>query len=238
MAPAAREPFPSDIDIAARGWDHDAWCGDFFPLDLPKEWRLTFYANHFRSVLVPARTLLRAESVNLADWRGDTHEEFRFFLEITARLVERFRPHGVAALLQWLDPLADRIAGLLLLGFSWRREPNFVPWLEVLSERFATHTLRRWERVNAPLASTMPALSKLRQCWHPGLQTIGQGHSQSGRLGVMLKPADDLLELRRHIEAFMRYARQAERAALCFAGSPPPLHHMQQARILVELLGG
>lgn len=236
MAPAPTVPFRCDIDVAARSWDHDGWDDEFFPLDLPRAWRLTFYANHFRSVLVPGRMLLRAESTNLAEWLADTPEEFRFFLEISVRLVERFRLGGVSALLRWLEPLRGRIGGLLLLGFSCPRGRTFGCWLEALGERFAIHTLTEPERVMAPVAAAGSVLGNLRQCWHPGLEVTEQAHS--GRLGLVLSPAPDLPGLRRQIEAFMVYARQAERATLCFPGCPPPLHRLQQARTLVELLGG
>lgn len=235
-ASAPTVPFRCDIDVAARGWDHDAWGGDFFPLDLPREWRLTFYANHFRSVLVPGRVLLRAEPSNLAEWHTDTHEEFRFFLEISVRLVERFRSGGLAALLRWLEPLVDRTAGLLLLGFARRREPAFAHWIEALGERFVVHTLTGREGVTLPVGFVVPALGNLHQCWYPGLKATGQGYP--GCLGLVRGSPADLPGLRRQIEAFMAYAKQAERATLCFASCPPSLHAMQQSRILVELLGG
>lgn len=236
MAAAPPCTFRCDIDVAARGWDHDAWVGDFFPLDLPREWRLAFYANHFRSVLVPGRVLLRADSANLTAWRADTHEEFRFFLEISVRLVERFRGGGVAALLGWLEPLWGRIAGLLLFGFPCRCEPTLLRWLEALAERFAIYTLGEPERVMAAAGTVLSGLESVRQCWHPRLDRVAPG--KSGSFGLLLAPAADLPGLRRQIEAFMVYARQTERAALCFAGCPPPLGRMQQARTLVELLGG
>lgn len=233
--PAAPLVFRCDIDVAARGWDHDAWCGDFFPLDLPRQWRLAFYANHFRSVLVPGRVLLPAESADLGDWHRDTHEEFRFFLEISVRLVERFRHGGSAALLRWLEPLRGRIAGLLLLGFSRRCEPTFGRWLKVLAERFAIYTLAEPARVQAAAGTAISVLQRLQQCWQPGLDAAASG--RSGRFGLLLSPAGDLAGLRRQLEAFMIDTRQTGRATLCFAGCPPPLDRMQQARILVELLG-
>jgi hypothetical protein len=229
-------PFRCDIDVAARGWDHDAWCGEFYPPDLPREWRLTYYANHFRSVLVPGRILLRAERVNLMEWHADTHDEFRFFLEISIRLIERFRSGGGAGLLRWLEPLQDRIAGLLLLGFPLRHDATLAHRLKVLGERFSVHSLTRRESRMAPLGSSVAALENLRRCWHPGLEVTTSG--PSGCLGLMLRPPADLPALRRQIEAFMLYVGPAERATLGFTGSPPPLHCMQQARILVELLGG
>ena len=219
--------FRCDFDIAARGWDHDAWCGPFFPPDLPRDWRLAFYANHFRSVLVPGRQLLRAESADLARWYEDTHEQFRFFLEISVRLVARFRSPGAAGLLKWLAPLSDRIAGLLLLGFCRRCDQTLSPWRAALQGRFPVHTLRPPQPA-MPLAG--PAAAGLCPCW--------QQEPAVGRLGLVWHAPSDLPTLRRQIEAFMAHAAQAERATLCFAGVPPPLEGMEQARILVELLGG
>ncbi|MEA3292563.1 MAG: hypothetical protein U9Q71_09725 [Pseudomonadota bacterium] len=36
-----------------RGWDYDDWVGVYYPEELPEEWRLAYYCNDHRSVLVP-----------------------------------------------------------------------------------------------------------------------------------------------------------------------------------------
>ncbi|WP_172600456.1 DUF72 domain-containing protein [Sulfurivermis fontis] len=67
--------------IASLGWDHAGWSGTFYPDDLPPEWRLTYYANEFRAVVVPAALWRRADVATAAQWAADTAEGFRFLLE-------------------------------------------------------------------------------------------------------------------------------------------------------------
>ncbi|GAB4289436.1 MAG: hypothetical protein Kow0096_02370 [Thiohalomonadaceae bacterium] len=67
--------------IAAYGWDHDGWSGAFYPDDLPPEWRLTYYGNEFRAVVVPATLWQQADAATVAQWGADTAEGFCFLLE-------------------------------------------------------------------------------------------------------------------------------------------------------------
>ncbi|PKM45781.1 MAG: hypothetical protein CVV05_05845 [Gammaproteobacteria bacterium HGW-Gammaproteobacteria-1] len=70
--------------IASLGWDHAGWCGSFYPDDLPPEWRLAYYANEFRAVVVPAALWRGADAGTAAQWATDTAEGFRFLLEAAA----------------------------------------------------------------------------------------------------------------------------------------------------------
>lgn len=103
------------IWVAPLGWDHDAWQDDFYPADLPREWRLGFFANEFRVVVVPALVWQQASPALAAQWRDDTHDDFHFLLEATDRPPD-------AALLQ---ALADRYAGLAGTGGL-----AVTPWLQ------------------------------------------------------------------------------------------------------------
>ena len=74
------EPAPR-IHLFARDWDHAAWSDSFYPQDLPEDWRLTYYANEFPGVLVPAERWQAADEAELLDWVDDVHAGFRFFVE-------------------------------------------------------------------------------------------------------------------------------------------------------------
>jgi len=71
------------IDIAAYGWQGEAWQG-FYPADLPDDWRLDFYSNEFRSVVVPADMWPSINPDMVEEWLDAVHDEFRFYFEITA----------------------------------------------------------------------------------------------------------------------------------------------------------
>jgi len=72
--------------IAAHGWDHAAWSGIFFPSDLPPEWRLAYYANEFRAVVVPEACWRNVDAVTLAQWVTDTREGFHFLLAVEGEM--------------------------------------------------------------------------------------------------------------------------------------------------------
>ena len=42
-----------ELLLRARDWEHPAWNQEFYPDDLPEDWRLSYYANEFPVVLVP-----------------------------------------------------------------------------------------------------------------------------------------------------------------------------------------
>ncbi len=67
--------------VAAWGWEHPAWTGGFYPDDLPDDWRLAYYANEFRAVIVPWERASRCTEEEVMAWKEDTHADFCFFLE-------------------------------------------------------------------------------------------------------------------------------------------------------------
>ena len=71
------------VHLFARGWEHAFWSGGFYPEDLPDEWRLTYYANEFGGVLVPAERWQAADETVLHEWIDDVHEKFLFYIELT-----------------------------------------------------------------------------------------------------------------------------------------------------------
>ena len=72
----------TEIIVAARGWSHPRWNEGFYPDDLPEDWRLSYYSNEFRAVVVPASQWITVDPIELERWVEDAHEEFRFFLEV------------------------------------------------------------------------------------------------------------------------------------------------------------
>ena len=101
----------------SRGWDHDDWVSGFYPKDLPADWRLTFYANHFSTVLVPEERWLHASEAEIDTWLEDTDEEFRFALEISPpQLGRTATPNRLAR----LEPKL----GLLLLDADATAAPS------------------------------------------------------------------------------------------------------------------
>ncbi|MCW8919216.1 MAG: hypothetical protein OQL08_10425 [Gammaproteobacteria bacterium] len=75
---------PMQIVIAARGWQGPEW-DHFYPLDLPAEWRLAYYANEFFAVVVPYQEWAAAGDEALLAWLREVKAEFRFYWELPLR---------------------------------------------------------------------------------------------------------------------------------------------------------
>lgn len=67
--------------LGAQGWDHKHWLDNFYPPDLPEEWRLAFYNNVFNCVFLPYSVWSRVDRQKLAAWREDTGEYFKWVLQ-------------------------------------------------------------------------------------------------------------------------------------------------------------
>lgn len=67
--------------LGAQGWEHPAWVGDFYPEDLPAEWRLSFYNTEFECVYLPAAFWQQQSAAVILSWHHDTLPHFRFLLE-------------------------------------------------------------------------------------------------------------------------------------------------------------
>jgi len=74
-----------NLKIGARGWRHPRWAGAYYPDDLPEDWQLSYYANDFNVVLVPAEYWDKTSGYDLELWSEDVsedlHEDFYFYLE-------------------------------------------------------------------------------------------------------------------------------------------------------------
>lgn len=93
------------VDVGVWDWRSPAWRLDYYPEELPDEWRAAYYANEFRCAGLPAG----AWSVALLPgWCEDLPEDFALWLEIgPGQLAE---PGSVPA----LAALGSRLAGVWL----------------------------------------------------------------------------------------------------------------------------
>lgn len=84
----AAESTEHRLRVGAVGWDHAHWQDNYYPDDLPAEWRLGFYANEFPTVLVPQQQW-QEHWQQLADWAEDVPDEFLFYLQGNASDVQQ-----------------------------------------------------------------------------------------------------------------------------------------------------
>ena len=223
--------------IGTRGWNH-ASGGDFYPAELPDDWRFCYYSNHLRSVLVPQEAWDTAQRNDVAQWQEDSDPEFRFVVELPAMLGLPFthgkREQAQAQFLENLEPIAPRTAGLLL---------RIAPDAEVLPDWFE-HFLSRLADV-APLCVDLPEgawrvpagyAALVRQgaglAWHCAREAAPH---PGGRLMVALAPPAPAREVRGFIEQLVQWQGQDSLAGLFFdAGAAKAA---QEARLIAELMG-
>ena len=93
------------LDFVTPDWESQDWACVFYPDDLPDAWRLAYYSNEFPSVLLPASRWMSMAEAEWEEWRSDTPEGFRIYLELPAQQRAPMVPYRVREL------LAGRLTG-------------------------------------------------------------------------------------------------------------------------------
>lgn len=90
-----------DVEVAAYGWLGPEWAS-FYPEDMPEEWRLDYYENYYRAVVVPYQDWQSQKAETLQAWLAEAPEEHLFYWEVggdeqTDALLRLYRtqPEGV-----------------------------------------------------------------------------------------------------------------------------------------------
>jgi hypothetical protein len=223
--------------IGSCGWNHIS--GDeFYPAELPDDWRFSYYSNNLRSVLVPQKTWDAVRRSDVVEWQEDSDPEFRFVIELPGSLGLPCTPdkyeQELLRCLETIDPIATRIAGLLL---------RIAPDTEVQQVWFE-HSLNRLADV-APLCVDLPEGPWRERTVYDALERQGAGlvwycaceaaPHPGGRLMVAMAPPAPPREVRHWIEQLARWQSNDALAGLFFeAGATKTA---QEARLIAELMG-
>ena len=97
------------IDIATCGWEGEIGQG-FYPADLPEDWRLDYYSNEFRAVVVPVDVWQGLSLDMLEEWQDAVHDEFRFYFETTNGLIPS------SEIQEMLNSLGEQFGGWVCRG--------------------------------------------------------------------------------------------------------------------------
>ncbi len=221
-----------EVLVGSRGWEREDWTGRFYPEDLPTDWRLTYYANVFRSVLVPAPRLLHVSVEAVGQWTEDVPEGFLFCLEISHELMASAPG---ARFLPILDVLGESVGGvsLQLRAQRWPSQERLEAWLKALHGRCPMVASLSGDEVPEGLRQILVDY-RVAAAWRLGFKPWTEAR---GCLGFLDAPADDPRGLREQVEAFIAWAGDCDRALLCFEGSADVCDTMERARVIGELLG-
>jgi hypothetical protein len=109
------------------GWDPDRAAPSWYPEDLPDDWRLGYFSNAFRAVLVPAAQWTAAGSAVAGHWAEDTPPRFRFYLE------REWTPDGSSKDMEpFARALRGRFGGLVTSASSFPGEGAHLPPRQVI----------------------------------------------------------------------------------------------------------
>lgn len=219
--------------IGTRGWAHAPWTGDFYPEELPAEWRFCYYSNRIRSVLVPHESWAQLGPGEIASWVDDSDAQFRFVLEPPPILLGASRA-AVDEFFALAAPLWPLTAGLLV---RMPAGPPDLACLDRLVSALAAHAPVCVDLAPAQRSAAALGLLARRQaslCWYP--EQAPQPAPQ-GRFLAALARNGDARTVRRWIESLARWQGEARQAALFFDGAADAPRHALDARVLAELLG-
>ncbi|MCW8976483.1 MAG: hypothetical protein OQL10_12250 [Sedimenticola sp.] len=199
--------------IGSMGWDHPEWCEQFYPDDLPSEWRLTYYANAFPQVLLPAADWMSGDSELFRSWYADVSDTFRFILDVTG--IEAADSQVLIQLQCCVSALGERLAGVV----SW----------SALPQRLCTQ-LRVLLGDEAFLAT--PACPSV----DPEVQLAGDRATLC--VLVSSEVGRDLHRLRLVFDALIEQFAAMPSVCLFISGVPPEVKVMQDAATLWQLIAG
>jgi hypothetical protein len=70
------------VRIGTIGWLFKSWDRDYYPEDIPQEWKLGYYANDMTAVVVPESFWQQADKEQLEQMAEDVHDDFGFYFQI------------------------------------------------------------------------------------------------------------------------------------------------------------
>ncbi|MBD3669396.1 MAG: hypothetical protein HUJ29_01375 [Gammaproteobacteria bacterium] len=200
--------------VGASGWEFPAWEDRLYPEDLPEDWRITYYSNEFSVVLLPLSRLAEADEEEVETWVEDTHDSFRFVLEIDQALSEGVKPR--------LRQLASKLLAVVVHCEEVTLPSELEGLPRVLEKVAAKHC-------------ELDLQHGMGHCWD------GEGAPCWGDdIALVCLQAEQYKDMRKLKEIITRCEpalQQGRRLVLLFEGNAPDLEVMRGARTIAELLG-
>ena len=101
---------PDRVLVAADGWEDLADAEQFYPDDLPEEWRLSYFANANSAVYLPRARWGGVADDRLAAWGEGVHPRFRFYLGDARRAGDQVRNPAIS---RAVDLLGDALGAFV-----------------------------------------------------------------------------------------------------------------------------
>ncbi|KPJ93398.1 MAG: hypothetical protein AMJ55_08030 [Gammaproteobacteria bacterium SG8_15] len=218
-----------EIFVGARGWNYPEWSGEFYPEDLPEDWRFSYYSNELQAVLIPYDYLLRYPLEEWAEWVEDAPKEFAFYVELSGGA-------SWADVHQVLEVLGELLKGIVIVM-------DRLPDIEALA------SLVRRAKAMAPVCihssggkvsdqdmQTLQSCHEVNECWNGEDEAPVWGYSGAAVLLRDSRKQNSPDILRQMIEKGIEYAGACDAIALFFTGDSPKISDMRNARTITDLL--
>jgi len=228
---------PQDILIGARGWNHAAWQDTYYPDDLPEDWRLSYYANDYSTVLVPENEWVNANKEDIKQWLNDTDEEFIFFFETAINTLES---QVVQEKLAQLNKITKQIGGLLITHV------NENPSASLLNLR---HTLSFTLPINIDFHDSQLDISTQQHildnlnadpCWNASQSTdINPVEFKCLNFGLIdTNQALTHKQLKNFLDHFGSQVNSKCQTTLFLTGQTPDINNLRDIKVIKELIIG
>ena len=115
----------SRVLICASGFIHPDWDENYYPSDIPEEWKLAYYANDFTAVVLPEAIWRNTKPELLEEWLEDIDDAFRVYLRVTTQMPDKNSVDFVISLFErhfagfFVDDSLEVNQDQLLAGVDW-----------------------------------------------------------------------------------------------------------------------
>ncbi|WP_024851295.1 hypothetical protein [Hydrogenovibrio kuenenii] len=107
--------------VGTRGWLHQSWNKNFYPDDMPEDWRLDYYNQYFKALLIPQDVWKQWDAAYIAEIEV-LHEPEPFFIFFE---VSDFSEVVLDQIKELKDLLKDKAYGVLGMNLS-QAEINYL----------------------------------------------------------------------------------------------------------------
>ena len=199
------------VHLGTLGWEFPAWQQDYYPEDIPSDWKLAFYANDFSALVLPESFWQGERLQAVVEQLEDIDPGFSVYCLLQSELPES------ALLLAAKQSLADYFAGFIVM----RSGLNSLPEL-VYDSDFIFPADSSVDSVNACYWSELPVNTDKKLCM---LSLTGQSDLKS--LRQMFSSVQPQLATDRDVLVMVNAEPDS---------SGPDISYLQQLRTLLELM--
>lgn len=199
----------NSLMLAAVGLEGPGWDNDYYPEDLPEDWRLGYYANEFPGILIPAGVW--SDAPDVGQWLEDVDEAFEFYFLVGDGMSETDRERVVHAGAE----LGTRLKGLILEADS---SEGYSDLLTCLAPLLSGRTL-----------AVMTPFQGLPLCWQGDSEALGPYGPGLLKLGKDASPR----QLREFLEQFC--AATKFESPVLFVEAPVSV--FETLNTLIDLMG-